>query len=59
MAKKKYIAPQIDVVELETPVLMLMASGETGGVGSGGGPVGDGTEDLSNRRRGEWGNLWK
>lgn len=59
MTKKKYIAPQIVVVEQEPPTLMLTASGETGGVGSGGGPVGDGTEDLSNRRRGEWGNLWK
>ena len=49
----------MEIVELDAPQLILAASGETDSTGTGGGSVGDDTEDLSNRRRGEWGNLWK
>ena len=58
MIKQKYIVPRVEIVEIVAPQLMLVASGETGGVGSGGGSVGDDTEDLSTTRRGTWGNLW-
>ena len=58
--KKRYIAPQMEVLELETTQLMLTASGETGSAGTGGtvGGSGDGTPDLAPNRRGTWGNLW-
>ena len=58
MTQKKYIVPQIVVVELEGPILMSTASAESGGANTGGGSVGDDTEDLSTTRRGTWGNLW-
>ena len=54
MEKKEYIAPQMEVIEIDT-VQMLAASAEdipVGGDGQGGG------EALSNDRRGSWGNLW-
>ena len=59
MIKQKYITPRVEIVEIDVPQLRLAASGETDDAGSGKDPVGDETEDLSNRRRGEWGNLWK
>ena len=52
--KKEYIAPQMEVVEIEVSQV-LSASAEdipVGGDGNGGGDA------LSNRPRGEWGNLW-
>jgi len=53
MNKKQYIAPAMEVVEIEI-VQMLAASPEVG--------VGDGSVDAdqawTNRRRGSWGNLW-
>ena len=52
--KKEYIAPQMEVVEIEVSQV-LSASAEdipVGGDGNGGGDA------LSNRHRGEWGNLW-
>lgn len=58
MTKQKYIAPRMKVIELEVQETILVVSGETGSAGTGGGSVGDETEDLSNRRRGEWGDLW-
>ena len=54
MNKKKYIAPQMEVIEMEVS-LVLAASAEeipVGGDGNGGGDA------LSNDRRGSWGNLW-
>ena len=51
MEKKKYIAPAMEIAEIEM-VSMLAAS-----IG-----VSDDTTDndavMSNRRRGKWGNLW-
>ena len=58
MTKRKYIAPRMEIVELDAPQLILAASGETGSAGTGGGYVGDETEDLSTTKRGTWGNLW-
>ena len=54
MEKETYIAPQMEVIEIEN-ASMLAASAENipvGGDGQGGGSA------LSNDRRGSWGNLW-
>ena len=55
--KKVYVAPVIEVVEIEFESLMSTTSGETGSAGVGPGPA-DGP-DLVNNRRGSWGNLWE
>ena len=61
MKKKTYIAPQIEIADIEL-VTMIATSGtpEIGIVkpGTGEGSEG-GTEILSNDRRGTWGNLWE
>ena len=53
MEKKKYIAPEMEVIEFETECLMLALS-ET--------EVDTEADQLSNRyqpnRRGKWGDLW-
>ncbi len=54
MNKKQYIAPQMEIAELEI-VEMLAASTKDFNI------FGDTTEDdavMSNHRRGTWGNLW-
>ena len=53
MKKNMYIAPNCEVVEMET-VAVLAASLN---VGVGDNVKEDFTEDA-NRHRGEWGNLW-
>lgn len=55
--KMNYIAPAIEIAEIETESLMLTASGETGETGTGEGTAGNGP-DMVNNRRGGWGNLW-
>ena len=52
MEKETYIAPQMEVIEIEN-ASMLAASAENIPVVDG-----EGTEILSNRHRGTWGNLW-
>ena len=52
MEKKKYIAPECTVVEMET--INMMAASLPIGEDK---PYND-KEDMSNRHRGEWGNLW-
>lgn len=54
MEKKEYIAPKCEVIEMD---LVNMIAGSTPEVG------GDMEENesgdmMSNRKRGEWGNLW-
>ena len=55
MEKKEYIAPECEIIELEGAVYMQAGSFEV---------VPDGEEEenntgsMSNRYRGEWGNLW-
>ena len=56
--KKQYVAPIINIVEIEHEALMLTASSEQSNVGTGSGTAGNDTPDLSNRHRGTWGNLW-
>ena len=46
MIKQKYITPRVEIVEIDVPQLMLVASGETDDAGTGKDPVGDETEDL-------------
>ena len=53
MEKKKYVAPECVVVELEGPVYMQSGSIEENP------GTGDDFELEGNRHRGEWGNLWK
>ena len=56
MEKKEYIAPECEIVELEGAVYMQAGSFKV--------DLGDNTEEenntgsMSNRHRGEWGNLW-
>ena len=52
MEKKKYIAPAMEIAEIEM-VSMIAASAPDIPVVDG-----EGTDILSNRRRGTWGNLW-
>ena len=57
MEKKEYIKPEMGVMTIEAETQMMTASQYTQpGFGSGEAD-GDG-EVLTNRRRGEWGNLW-
>ena len=58
MKKKKYIAPECTVVELETVEVLagsitLEGDDSFGSTGEGGG-----TDMGANRHRGEWGDLW-
>ena len=54
MNKKTYIAPQVDIVTVDT-ISMMAASPNIGIVK---GEENGGEEILSNDRRGSWGNLW-
>lgn len=59
--KKTYVAPKVEVMELDVEVSMMSMSalGE-GGLDdtSWGGESEGGMEADANNRRGEWGNLW-
>ena len=52
MKKKQYIAPSMEVVEIELSELLASSIPDIGI------EEGEGTEILSNNRRGRWGNLW-
>ena len=52
MNKKQYIKPTMEVVEMEVATPMLAESNVTVLPGE------EGEEQLSNRHRGSWGNLW-
>ena len=51
MKKKQYIAPEVEIIELDM-IDMLAASIGFGEEGK------DANTSFSNRRRGQWGNLW-
>ena len=53
MKRKEYIAPQMEVIELDV-MTMLAASNEFGVTDT----TTDKNADLSNRHRGKWGDLW-
>ena len=52
MEKKKYIAPAMEIAEIEMVEMLAASASDI--------PVvdGSGSDILSNRRRGTWGNLW-
>ena len=51
MNKKTYIAPTVEITEIETVAMLAASIGiDTNHGGS--------DEQLSNDRRGTWGNLW-
>ena len=52
MEKKQYIAPSMEVVEIGLSELLASSIPDIGI------EEGEGTEILSNGRRGTWGNLW-
>jgi hypothetical protein len=52
MNKKEYIKPSAEAIEVAV-ISMMAASAPNIGVEGG-----EGSEILSNRHRGEWGNLW-
>ena len=57
--KKKYIAPEIEIVEIEVESHLMGLSAENSLPGTEwGGEVG-GEEADANGRRGSWGNLWE
>lgn len=58
--KKNYLKPGADYVKLVVgPIMQFVEASTWTGAGTGDGEVGDETEELSNGRNGEWGNLWK
>lgn len=52
--KKEYIKPEVEVVELAPITILALSSGGSVDVDGGNEP----DEELSNGRRGQWGNLW-
>lgn len=52
MEKKEYIKPSAEVIEMEPTTMISVSAGDI--------PVvdGSGSEQLSNDRRGRWGDLW-
>ena len=51
MKKKAYIKPEMEIVTIESSHMLAASSIEVK-------PGDSGTEQLSNDRRGSWGNLW-
>lgn len=56
--RKEYINPVAEPVQLETAPIMVTTSTEQGSANVGNRPVDGNTPDLSNKHRGDWGNLW-
>ena len=55
MEKKEYIVPECEIIELEGAVYMQAGSFD---VDLGDKEEENNTGSMSNRYRGEWGNLW-
>ena len=61
MEKKAYITPNMEVMNMEIEAPMLSASSGSGESGGNAGVFDDVTDDdanMSNKRRGKWGDLW-
>ena len=61
MEKKAYITPNMEVMKMEIEAPMLSASSGSGESGGNAGVFDDVTDDdanMSNKRRGKWGDLW-
>lgn len=58
--KHTYIAPEIEVIEMniETALMALSAESTLPGTSTGNPDEGTGKDADANGRRGEWGNLW-
>ena len=59
--KKIYVTPKVEMMEMETEVMMLsLSSGGSSGLDgtSWGGESGGDKEADASGRRGSWGNLW-
>ena len=59
MMKQTYIKPTIEIIELDSDILMNVTSGEYTGAGVGKGEANDNDPELACRRHGTWGNLWE
>lgn len=57
--KKIYKAPLTAEIQLAVSPVMTTISQEQTTAGVGNGTVGNNTPNLSDKNRGEWGNLWK
>ena len=55
MEKKKYIKPEMEVMELEVEILMLTTSFELNEEGGNDDSLANGYDST---RRGQWGDLW-
>lgn len=51
--KRNYIAPEMEIVEIELETIVSMS------VGINTEDQGDEKDDFAHQRRGTWGNLWK
>ena len=58
MKKKKYIAPVMEIAEIEMVSMIAASAPEIGIIKPGENGENTGTDILSNNRRGTWGNLW-
>lgn len=62
MNKKTYIAPAMEIVEMESARLLCGSNDSSGNSGSSDSGVSDKVTDddasMANGRRGSWGNLW-
>ena len=59
MNKKTYIAPQVEVTEMELVTMLASSPDPEVKVVDPNAEGGTGTDVLSNDRRGTWGNLWE
>ena len=62
MMKKIYIAPAMDIAELEVAAIIagsVNTGGSLPGTGDGGDDDSGNLEADANGRRGSWGNLWE
>lgn len=54
MEKKKYITPECEVIEME--FMSMIATSPDLGIGED--REENDSDDMANKHRGEWGNLW-
>lgn len=56
--KKTYIAPEMEVIEIENEIAMMALSADEALPGTSSGGEVSGEDADANGRRGTWGNLW-
>ena len=57
MNKQKYVIPRIEIVKMESEMLMAASADKT--IGYTDREANNNYDALSNERRGSWGNLWE